>query len=135
MENARNLRRWVLLSSLLFWFGSVAHGQINTAEISGQITDPSRAVIPKASVEAVEAGTGLTYTTPSDASGEFLFAQLPVGEYTLSVSANGFKRAVQSGIVAHAGEKLRQSFLLEVGEAAQVAIVTAEPTLLQTQTA
>ena len=135
MENARNLLRWVLLPSLLFWFASVAYGQINTAEISGQITDPSRAVIPKASVEAVAGGTGLTYTTPSDESGEFLFAQLPVGEYTLSVSANGFKRAVQSGIVVHAGEKLRQSFLLEVGEEAQVAIVTAEPTLLQTQTA
>jgi hypothetical protein len=135
MGTAQNLRRWATLWPLLFWFGSVAYGQINTGEISGQITDPSGAVIPRASVEAVEGGTGLRYTAASDGSGEFFLAQLVVGEYTLSVSANGFKRAVQSAIVVHAGEKLRQSFSLQIGEQAQVAIVTTEPTLLETQTA
>lgn len=135
MKNTRARLRRMLLLLLPFWLGSAAHAQMNTAEISGQITDPSGAVIPMASVEAVEAATQLTYVTVSDALGEFVFAHLPVGDYTLGVRVNGFRRAVQSGVVVHAGEKLRQDFLLEVGEATQVAIVTVESTLLQTQSA
>ena len=73
MGTARNLRRWAILSPLLFWFGSVAYGQINTAEISGQITDPSGAVIPRASVEAVEGGTGLKVYDRIGCLGRVLF--------------------------------------------------------------
>ncbi len=97
---------------------------MNTAEISGLVKDPSGASVPDATIEVVESNTRLKYVTGSDASGEFLLAQLPVGEYKLSVNAKGFKQAVHSGIVAHAGDKLRQVISLELGEQSQVVMVT-----------
>ena len=60
---------------------------MNTGEISGNVQDLSRSALPGATIIAQQAGTGLTFTTVANGSGEYLFAQLPVGVYSLSVSA------------------------------------------------
>jgi hypothetical protein len=110
-------------------------GQMNTTEISGLVRDPSGATVANATIDAIEASTQVKYATVSNASGEFLLAQLPVGEYKLTVTANGFKQAVQTGIVAHAGDKLRQSFSLELGDQSQTVTVTGEAGQLQVESA
>jgi hypothetical protein len=112
-----------------------AFGQMNTAEISGLVKDPSGATVSDATVEAVETGTQLKHTATSNASGEFLLGQLPVGAYKLTVTAKGFKQSVMSDVAMHAGDKLRESFSLELGDSAQVVIVTGEVGLLQTESA
>lgn len=112
-----------------------AFGQMNTGEISGMVKDASNATIANATVEAEEAHTQQKYTTASNDAGEFLIARLPVGEYKLTVTANGFKHAVQSGITIHAGDKLRRVFTLEVGAQTETVIVTGEGGLLQTESA
>ena len=48
--------------------------QMNTAEITGVVKDPSGATVSNATIDAVEVGTRLKYTTVSNASGEFLLA-------------------------------------------------------------
>ncbi len=108
---------------------------MNTGEISGQVKDPSGATVPNATVDAVESNTGLKYTAASNDSGEFLLAQLPCREYKLSVKAAGFKQAVQSGIVVHAGDKLRRILSLELGEQDEIVTVTGDTGLLQTESA
>jgi hypothetical protein len=128
------LKRWILLTCVLLC-ALATRGQMNSGQISGAITDPSGAAIPNASVEAVETATGLKFTSSSDSTGEFLIAQLPVGEYKLTVNAHGFSEAVQSAITVHAGEKLRQNFSLRLGEENQVELVTTAPGLLQTESA
>ena len=51
------------------------------------------------------------------------------------MTANGFKQAVQSGIAAHAGDKLRQRFSLQLGENSEVVSVTGDSGLLQVESA
>ena len=85
----RPIGAFLLLAGFLFLSATSAFGQMNTAEISGQVKDPSGATVPNASIVATEAGTGLKYTATSNASGEFLLAQLPVGQYNLTVNAQG----------------------------------------------
>ena len=128
-------RALILLAGVLILSAPSAFGQMNTAEISGLVKDPSGATVADATIEAVEAGTQLKYTTVSNASGEFLLAQLPVGEYKLTVNAKGFKQAVQSSITAHAGDHLRQTFSLELGEQSEVVTVTGTAGLLQVESA
>jgi hypothetical protein len=112
-----------------------AFAQMNTAQISGQVKDPSGGTIAGATVEAVESDTQLRFTATTDASGEFLLPQLPVGEYDLTASATGFKHSVASAITVHAGDKLRQIFALELGEQTENVMVTVEGGLLQTESA
>jgi hypothetical protein len=109
--------------------------QMNTGEIDGIVRDPSGAVIVGASITAVENGTQLKYTTQTNTSGEFLLAQLPVGVYGLTITVEGFKQLAQPNIMLHAGERLRQTFSLELGEQSQILTVNAEPGLLQVESA
>lgn len=66
--------------------GLVALGQMNTGEISGSVQDPTRSALPGATIVAEHAVTGQKFTAVSNGSGEYLFAQLPVGVYSMSVS-------------------------------------------------
>ena len=125
----------LLLGACLLACSIPALGQMNTAEISGQLKDPSGATVANATIDAVEANTGLKYATTSNDSGEFLLGQLPVGVYKLTVTAKGFKQSVISDVTTHAGDKLRKNFSLELGEATEVVTVTGGVGLLQTESA
>jgi hypothetical protein len=109
--------------------------QLNTAEIAGQVSDPSGAVVPNASVVAVQSSTQLKFTTVSNESGEFLLAQLPVGDYSVTVNAPGFKQALRSDVTLHAGDHLRQLFALQMGNQSESVTVTETQGLLQLESA
>ena len=83
------IHRALLLAGLLFAGSLCALGQMNTGEIDGIVKDPTDAIIVDATVAATESSTQLKYTTKTNASGEFLLAQLPVGEYSLTVTLKG----------------------------------------------
>ncbi len=119
----------------LLLFAAPALGEMNTGQISGIVRDASGAVVVGATVSAEQPATHLRYASVTNTFGEYLLAQLPVAAYTLSVDSEGFKRAIQSGIVVHAGSQLRQDFTLEVGGKTQTVTVQATPTLLQLQSA
>jgi hypothetical protein len=108
---------------------------MNTGEIDGVVHDPTGAVVLDATVMAVEASTQLKYTTKTNSSGEYLLAQLPVGQYDLTVNAQGFKQIVQLKVALHAGERLRLAFTLELGEQTESLTVSVEPGLLQVESA
>jgi Carboxypeptidase regulatory-like domain len=112
-----------------------AFSQMNTGEIDGTVNDPSGAVVLGAAVEAVEVSTHLKYATKTNASGEYLLAQLPVGQYNLTVSMEGFKQIAQPNVALHAGERLRQGFTLELGEQSETLTVSVTPGLLQVESA
>ena len=108
---------------LLLMAGVCAFAQMNTGEVGGIVRDPQGAVVLGAPIEAVETGTQLKYSTKTNEAGEYLLAQLPVGNYELKVTAQGFKQSVQKNIELHAGEKLRQAFTLELGEQSETLTV------------
>ena len=125
----------ILVAATLIFSMAPALAQMNTGEIDGVVRDPSGAVIVSAAIAAVESGTQLKYSTRTNESGEFLLAQLPVGEYTLTVSKDGFKQVVQSKISMHAGDRLRQTFTLELGMQSETVTISANQSLLQVESA
>ena len=97
-------RRVALLGILAASF-SYAHAADVNAHIKGTVTDPAGAVIAKASVIATNEATGIKYTTESSSTGEYLFPQLPIGTYTIKVSAPGFKEFQATGIVLNIAQE------------------------------
>jgi hypothetical protein len=118
-------------SILLLLSGAIAFGQMNTGEIAGTVHDSTGAVLPSASVVAEHAATGQKFTSSSNSSGEYLLAQLPVGEYSITASAPGFKSTSVAKFELHAGDKLQQRFTLVVGERSEV--LTVEGSALRVQ--
>ena len=112
-----------------------ALGQMNTGEIAGSIQDASGAVLPDAALVAEQAETGQKFTTVSNNSGEYLFAQLPVGVYSITVSAANFKQSSVPRLEIHASDRLRRDFMLEVGDRTEVVTVIGDTGSLQLESA
>ena len=129
------VRTVIFLAGILAFSAAPGFSQMNTGEVDGIVQDPTGAVVLNATVTAVEASTQLKYTTKTNASGEYLLAQLPVGQYNLTVSVEGFKQIVQPNVELHAGERLRQAFTLELGEQSETLTVSVAPGLLQVESA
>ena len=70
-----------------------------TTTLIGAVTDKSGASVPSAAVVAIHTATNQSRTTETNAQGEYRLEFLPIGEYTVQISANGFKKFVQKGVV------------------------------------
>jgi hypothetical protein len=125
----------ILLAGILAFNATPGSSQMNTGEIDGVVLDPTGAVVLNATVTAVETSTHLKYATKTNAAGEYLLAQLPVGRYELTVNVEGFKQIVQPSVELHAGERVRQPFTMELGEQSQTLTVSVAPGLLQVESA
>ena len=80
---------FVLLCLFIFAISGAVHAQ-NSAPISGTVTDPTGAVVPKTIVEIHNPVSGYDRTTATDNSGNFAFANVPFNTYHLTASLAGF---------------------------------------------
>lgn len=96
-----------------------------TGSISGTVTDASGAAVTSATVILRNASTGLERRVPTNASGDYQFLAIPVGEnYSVRVEAAGFRAAVQSDIKLEVNQKYKADFKLAVGTVSQTVEVT-----------
>jgi hypothetical protein len=102
--------------------------------ISGTVTDPTGAVIPSASVTATQADTGTTTEVKTNDKGYYVFPSLPPASYSLSVTATGFKKFVEKGVVLQADQSELVNTVLQLGETSQTVSVTAEGVQVDTTT-
>src|ERR1035441_6277284 len=87
----RRLKFQCLLIFSVLLLGLPAFAQQVTGNIEGIVTDQQQAVIPNASVHLTKEATNTTQHIKTDASGRYQFSTLPPGEYSVEVSATGFK--------------------------------------------
>ena len=99
------------------------------------MSDASGAVIPNATVTATDVSTQVKHVTTSDKAGIYVFPGLPIGTYTLSVSAATFESYEQTGIVLEVGSSIAVNTVLAVGRADVKIEVHAEGLALQTEDA
>jgi len=122
----------ILLGLFVLMLAEVSFGQVTTTNIAGSVTDSSGAAIPAAQVTVTNIGTGYTRNAQTGAQGEYRLEFLPVGNYTVEVSANGFKKLVRAGIVLQADQPARVDAQLEIGQATETVQVTSEVPLVNT---
>ncbi|MGB6973903.1 MAG: TonB-dependent receptor [Terracidiphilus sp.] len=103
--------------------------------ISGTVSDKTGAVIPGATISATNQSTGLTTSTTSSGTGDFLFANLNPGIYNVTTEAKGFEKLVQKNLYVNALESQTYNPVLTVGSAVEVLTVTSEPPQLETSNA
>ena len=98
------MRGWFIqLVAFLVVLASLAFGQVGNGTITGTVIDPTGAVLAGASVEAKNAETGVVYRAASTTTGNYTIGDLPVGTYTVTVSASGFSTGKYDGIPVSAG--------------------------------
>jgi hypothetical protein len=112
---------------------SSGFAQGDRGSISGTVSDPSGAVVPKADVTLRNQETGAQYQTVTTETGKYTLAQLPAGTYELNVVAPGFSKYVQQGIHALVATTVRVDVALKVGSPTETVTVTGDAPLLRTE--
>jgi hypothetical protein len=120
------------LFTLLLAIGA-APAQEFRATLQGDISDPTQARVPKATVVLRNADTGIERNGESDAAGHYLFQFVPPGTYSLTTSAGGFKTIVRTGIALSLNDNIRLDVELPLGEAAEKVSVVGDIAVVQAE--
>lgn len=126
----------LVVFALLLFCPSGTWGQsIVTGGISGIITDPTGAVVAGAKLTLKNAATGETFTATSSGSGDYVFALLKPGEYSLSITKEGFKTSTRN-VTVLLGTTVSANVGLEVGASSMTVEVSGEQVaMVQTENA
>ena len=106
----------------------------DTGTIFGAINDASGAVVAGAKVTLLNIDTNISQETHSDASGEYIFTPVRIGNYTVKVEMSGFSTGVRPGLILNVQQRMRLDFTLNVGAVDQSIEIKAESPLLDTST-
>src|SRR3984893_2073234 len=118
---------------LVVW-SSAVFAQSDRGNITGTVTDPAGAVVVNAPIEARNVNTGAIYQTATTETGNYTLAQLPVGPYELTVTAEGFRKYTGQGLTVENAQTLRIDVALQVGDTTESVTITEAAALLKTDT-
>ena len=130
----RQVKVWgsSLLLAFTFVFAVVhearGQAQITTGTIQGTVTDANGAVLPGANVEAKNLETNFTRSLTTDDGGRFVLLALPPGNYSVTVSKQGFGSAIVEKLELTVGQAATLPFSLKVSDVTERVTVTA-PTI------
>ncbi len=125
----------VCLVAALFLLPFTAPAQVTTGNITGRVVDPSGAVVAGAKVVIVsESQNTRSAPVTTNGTGDYTFPDVTSDVYTVEVSAPAFKTSQVKGIKVTGGDRVGvPSITLQVGGATETVSVTADATLVQTQ--
>jgi hypothetical protein len=107
-----------------------ARAQEFRGTLSGAVTDPTGASIPGATVVVKETHTGTTNQTKTDSQGQFVVPFLLPGDYSVTVSMDGFSTVNRGNITLQSQEHPIIDVQLPVGDTTQTVTVSSAPPLI-----
>ena len=125
----------LMIAALGVILASQAFAQIDTGSIVGSVRDPSGATVPNATITLTNDATSVARTTVTNGAGEYQFAAVPPGLYSVKAAASGFASQMEKNIEIHVQARPSIDFTLKVGDVAEVLQVESQTPLLQTQSA
>jgi hypothetical protein len=128
------MHRLIGTAQLILVGGAALWAQTGLATLTGVVTDPTGAVVAGVTVRANHTETGTVLTAVSSATGNYNISQMPIGRYTVTAELAGFKTYQREGLNLSAAQVLGLDIVLEVGAATESVTVTADASLLKTET-
>lgn len=130
----RSPRLWAALIALCVCFSLGANAQILTGTLTGAVQDETQAVIPGATVTAVDTRTNRAFTTKTDSSGNFSLPNLPHGEYRVIIEAEGFARYIVERVQVQTGQLSRVIAVMKVAPVGEEIVVSEQTqTVVETE--
>jgi hypothetical protein len=128
-------KKLALAACLIVAVSTLALGQSAvTGAIAGSVTDPSKAVIPGATVTLRSLGTNKEDVVTSSGEGRFRFVNLQPGTYSLQVTMSGFSEFKQEPITVEVGRTTVIEAALRVGGTAAVVEISDAAAIVNTET-
>ena len=123
------MRRLLLLFAVIFSVAPLI-AQTERANLTGTVTDSSGSAIRDAMVTLQAVATGVNHVAQTNSVGAYTFSALPIGEYTLSFTAQGFEKEVVEDVVLGVGQTRTENISLHVGAvSSEIQVVDKAPDL------
>jgi hypothetical protein len=132
-SNAGRLFLGMLGVFLFLMQTSVARGQRLDGSLRVEVGDTSGASIVDAKVTVTNEATGVSVSTSTSSAGTYVFPNLLVGTYTVTVEKTGFKKSIQKGVTVESNATAEAKVALELGEVSAVVEVEAGAELVKTE--
>ncbi len=126
--------RGLLIVAFMLIVTASAFCQLSTGTITGTVKDPSGALIPGVQVTIVQTDTNFVTNALTAEDGRYRVPSLLPGPYRITFELPGFKKLVREGVQLRVGDVLPVDGALELGEVNDQVEVTAQATMLQTET-
>src|SRR5579871_3540796 len=107
-------------------------GQTQTATLRGVVTDRSSAVVPNATVILTNVDQNRSWRVTSNTDGDYVFVQIPPGNYGLTVEAKGFKKYERTGLTLEVAQVAAIDIALDLGAITETVEVKSQAELLET---
>src|SRR5580693_29603 len=133
MQRRHGVFAWITVCMLVMGCAGVAMAQVNTATLSGTVTDPQGLGVRGAKVTIVNAGTGAERTAETDDAGRYKVVGLPPGKYKVTVDGGANLAAYQNdSVVVTVGEDATFDMRLDLKGVQQTITVTTETSPIET---
>jgi outer membrane receptor protein involved in Fe transport len=131
----RKFAHGALLFIAIALIARTGYAQSSRGTVVGTVRDASGAVLPGVSVTVTNTGTNISRSAVTNESGDYVFAELNIGTYSVSGELPGFKTAVLSRLQLDVDQRLRADLLMQVGEVSDKVDVVAEAQLVSSDSA
>ncbi|HEY2351091.1 MAG TPA: TonB-dependent receptor, partial [Candidatus Acidoferrum sp.] len=122
----------ILCIATCMFLVSVAQAQRLDGSLRVTVTDTSDASVEDAVVTVVNEATNTAVTANASSAGTYVFPNLLVGTYTISVEKSGFKKSIQSGVNVESNQVTDSKVRMELGEVSSTVEVQAGADLVKT---
>src|SRR5438067_9869601 len=122
---AENMRKALLVLTIVLTALAVCFAQTETATVSGGVLDKSSAAVVGAEIVLTNVDTNAQSRTKTGKEGLYVFAGVMPGRYRLAAGAAGFSVTVKNDLVVHVQDELAENFTLQVGSVNEVVTVSA----------
>jgi len=130
------MKRLTVLNSLvafcLLMVAATGLGQSINGRIVGTITDPNGAVVPNATVNTINEGTGAKRSVKADESGFYVIPELPVGFYTVEIAGSSFAPFTRKNVKVDVGGETRVDVGLTAQGVSATIDITTDSSLIKT---
>src|SRR5712672_788375 len=133
-EIMRRLIQFALLVLLCMATATLASAQGLDGTLRVTVTDASGASVESATVKVINEATNLSVSSNTSSAGTYVFPNLKIGTYSISVEKDGFKKSIQKGVTVASNQVAEAKVLLEIGSVSAVVEVEAGSDLIKTTT-
>src|SRR4051812_11765782 len=130
------MRRSLISALFVFFFCSLLISQETTGTIVGTVKESTGAILPNATVTVTNTDrNAVIRTVKTNSDGNYVAALLPVGHYSVSIAAPGFKTSTTNNLQVNVSDRLAVNATLAAGQVSEVVNVEAPALLVDTQSA
>jgi len=132
MRCRRSIFSLLFLCAAMVLAAPFAAAQSTGGRIRGTVSDPSGGIVAAATVTLINEATHSTREVQSGGNGEYIFIEIPVGNYELDAAQAGFKKFVRKGITLDLNQVVSVDITLQLGSSAESVEVTGAPPIVDT---